>query len=671
MVVVSYRNKTKYGKDHNHIYLCYTTGFQMETNLKYAVRITMALLPTRCSPLRFCSLCTVFLLFLGASASAKNVVLPLTLDHGLLTSLLVQSSFSGEKRQASLVGQGGGCTQVIISEPWFSSKNGLLQLELKLFIKAGKEFGDSCLMPVSWQGYLELFQKPQIVQNGSAFDLRLKTVESRLLNKERKPAQIAGFLWEFAKPEVYAYLDRVRIDLAPPLDELRTFLAPLFHEEARSATAAMLNSLRVGDVTVQNDGVRGELLAEVDEVFHPQIAEPVSPITPEERQQLVKLWETWDAFLVHLLLTLTAHPLQPEDQQVLIDVLLETRHSMVDALAQAQLEEDLVRVQFLRAWKRLAPVFRRQLYSQPLKNGLGYLAFFTAADALIVFDSMGPTLGIEISEQGFLRLARMLTGKVTELPYNLELDENLRDLFQLLPIEQPPAPPFELEEIELPEEQSPLSSFFDHIITPVNSAELNTIPEFKEILQWRTPKRNHSEYVAKVRTVLAEATDKVLAKEKIPVHLHQMITTLIPAMAWQESCFRQFVTKNKKLTYLLSYNNSSVGLMQINERVWRGFYDRQLLRWNIHYNALAGCEIVELYLNRYVLKKDSWKDTSKNGLLAKVIYSMYNGGPGQYKKFLSREQSGNHYQSDQLFNQKLMWAQKGEWAKVQQCFVGG
>lgn len=642
-------------------------------------------LPSIFSRRLHCSLLIIFgVLFLVTSAAAKNVILPLTLDHGLLTSLLVQHSFPEHGPAVSLVGRDGDCVQIKLSEPDFSTCGGgdVVCLEMKLYVRAGKQFGDKCLVPVSWQGYLQLFQEPYIVNtetgpNQTDFSLAFKTIDSKLLTEEKQPAGIAGFLWEFAKPEVYGHLDKVRIDLAPPLKDLRSFLAPLFHEEARAATSSMLDSLQPGVITVQKDRIQVALSAEVVEVFNPDTSENTQEVSVEERQQIVHLWETWDAFLVHLLSLLAAEPLQPEDRQVLVDVLLETRHNMVAALEEPAMDVDLVRVQFLYAWEHLAPVFRRQLYSQPSNNSLGYLAFFTAADALSVFDTMGPTLGIEISEQGLLRLARMLSGQAIMLPYNRELDTRLRDLFQLLPIEESSSGQKELKEIELPQENdeinngAPLSTIFNLLVPSLYAASEPRVPEFKEILKWKVPKRNYEEYVARVRGVLSEAAEKVLAKKKVPTHLHSMFSTLIPAMAWQESCFRQFIVKKNKLTYLLSYNNSSVGVMQINERVWRGLYNRHRLRWDINYNALAGCEIVELYLKKYVLRHDEWKDPAKSGLLARVVYSMYNGGPRQYKKFLARENSGNHYQSDQLFSEKLQWALKGKWNMVRQCFLGG
>ena len=110
--------------------------------------------------------------------------------------------------------------------------------------------------------------------------------------------------------------------------------------------------------------------------------------------------------------------------------------------------------------------------------------------------------------------------------------------------------------------------------------------------------------------------------------------------------------------------------MQINERVWRGLYDLNRLRWDINYNAVAGAEIVTLYLNRYALKDASLLKNNRSDLLARLVYSMYNGGPGEYKKFLQREKRGKHYKSDKLFAQKMKWVKNKDWQKVRRCLVG-
>ena len=138
----------------------------------------------------------------------------------------------------------------------------------------------------------------------------------------------------------------------------------------------MLGSLRTGAVLVQQKGVVVELLLDVENVYDPSAKAHNFTLTSEERELLVRTWETWDALLVELVAALAASPLTPEDHQTLIDVLLDTRHVFSSALEEQQLDKDFVRVQFVRVWQRLASIFRRQLYVSPADNSLGYLAFF-------------------------------------------------------------------------------------------------------------------------------------------------------------------------------------------------------------------------------------------------------------------------------------------------------
>ena len=613
---------------------------------------------------------SLFWLVLSASSGlAAQMTLPLTLDHKLLTSLLLHSSFSGDDQSAAVFGAPGDCTYVRIAEPHFSSAGELLRLEMRLEIRVGLHLGDKCFLPVAWQGYLELLQQP--IFDARTFSLSFRTVDSTLLTLSREPATIAGFLWNFAKPRVAEYLDQVRLDLAPPVTELRSFLAPLFHPDTQQSTQAVLDSLHGGQVEVGKEAVVVELLAEVEQIAQSEGDKAVVQLTVEERQQLIQLWDTWDALLVRLLTTMATESLSPEDRQILIDVLLDTRYAFVEALDLQDIEKDFVRMQFIRAWQQLAPIFRRQLYARPSDNGLGYLAFFTAADALAVLDRMGPTVGVEISQQGLLRLAGMLTGKGTTLPYSPQLDKQLRELLQLPPIDEDVSPPDDLKEIDVPEEEpevDPFSQVLDFFFKPAFGAEL---PTYAEILRWKPPGENVLEYLAQVKVVLAESSAAVLSRGEIPKQFHAMFAKLIPAMAWQESCFRQFVIKDKKLTYLLSYNQTSVGLMQINERVWRGLYDRSRLRWDIRYNALAGSEIAGLYLRKYALKHQAWQNGADMILLSRVVYAMYNSGPGEYKKFLDRERTGKHYPSDQLFFEKLQWVNQEKWERIKDCLIGG
>jgi len=66
------------------------------------------------------------------------------------------------------------------------------------------------------------------------------------------------------------------------------------------------------------------------------------------------------------------------------------------------------------------------------------------------------------------------------------------------------------------------------------------------------------------------------------------------ATAWQESCWRQFVRRGGQIVRPSPVG--SVGIMQVNQCVWRGAYDQKGLLGDIAYNARARAEIVLHYL---------------------------------------------------------------------------
>jgi hypothetical protein len=230
------------------------------------------------------------------------------------------------------------------------------------------------------------------------------------------------------------------------------------------------------------------------------------------------------------------------------------------------------------------------------------------------------------------------------------------------PSRQPPAS--EIEPVHTPPSRS-LIGQVAHYLFP--SACAATLPGFTEIKSWQVPKDDLGGYLDRVRSVLDFAATSLIIRKDISAELQKIYPILIPAVAWQESCFRQFVVADRKLTYLLSYNNSSVGIMQVNERVWRGIYDRQRLRWDIRYNATAGAEILDMYMQKYALKKSGPSILKDAQTLAQLVYAMYNGGPKQYSKFLNRKKQGSLYKSDTLFQEKYAWVSSGAWDNIEQC----
>jgi hypothetical protein len=71
--------------------------------------------------------------------------------------------------------------------------------------------------------------------------------------------------------------------------------------------------------------------------------------------------------------------------------------------------------------------------------------------------------------------------------------------------------------------------------------------------------------------------------------------------------------------------------MQINQVVWRGFYDVQRLRWDTAYNTRAGAQILMRYLKDYAIP---YAERSGDPDRApRAAYAVYNAGPRAAGRF--------------------------------------
>jgi len=52
------------------------------------------------------------------------------------------------------------------------------------------------------------------------------------------------------------------------------------------------------------------------------------------------------------------------------------------------------------------------------------------------------------------------------------------------------------------------------------------------------------------------------------------------------------------------------------------------------------------------------------------VYAMYNGGPGEFRKFLKRKEVNSFYESDKLFWEKYSLAKEGQFDKISICLIG-
>jgi len=207
------------------------------------------------------------MVFLFAPASAwsatETVRLPLTLDYALIRSLFHVQAFNKPGGKAVLGDtQGGGCNNIKLWAPDLSSEQSLLKINTSLKIKVGLKAFGNCVQFADWEGTLKILQRVRADKKTQR--LRFTTVSSHILGKDVKPATVGDKIWNVIRTTVIPFFDDLSINLALPVNELKTVLPLLVSAETRPRLENWLNTLRLGEARVDNDAVRLELLMETE-----------------------------------------------------------------------------------------------------------------------------------------------------------------------------------------------------------------------------------------------------------------------------------------------------------------------------------------------------------------------------------------------------------------------
>jgi len=625
---------------------------------------------------RLLSGCLLFLLFFHpgfASGDTRTVEFPLTLEFPLVRSMVKDKIYNSPGERV-LLEDPEWCATIELWDPQVFQVQTSLGIRSKIRFQSGFRIGSTCFNLVNWTGEIEIVQRLWLDKED--WQLKFKTEDSFIYDQKHKRPFLAGIFWDYAKGYLHSTMDRMKIDLSSPVSELKELLPLFFAETKGPQVQSWLSTLRPGEVTIQSDAVRSQLMMEVD--ASPP-AERVPEITQSDIESLSRNWETWDAFFVREIETLIGRPLERGERNEILDTLLSMRYAFTQALLENTLTQGLIRGQFTHSWDRVSKILRKYLLQESSRSLLRHLAFFTAADALAIVEKLGPAIGIELTSQGLRRLASLLgeEGKEAGLQYSYELDPRLRELLGLGPPLPESGPSFDAEEFESPEGSEeevmyPKDSLWKGFLLRLASAGDRAPAIPPEVREWIPPqsKEGLPQYLSKVHQVLQNATEETISKNQQPSKHHSLYRLLVLATAWQESCWRQLEKKRDKVTYLLSYNRTSVGLMQINERVWRGLYQRDKLRWDIRYNARAGTEILDLYMKDYALIRMEAQGLRDETVLARAVYAMYNAGPDELQRFLKRYRSNSPHDIDRLFKEKYEMTQKGDFEKIALCLIG-
>jgi len=205
---------------------------------------------------------------------------------------------------------------------------------------------------------------------------------------------------------------------------------------------------------------------------------------------------------------------------------------------------------------------------------------------------------------------------------------------------------------------------------PAHAAGPSRREELAERLKrWAPSPTEAREYLPVAGELLRLTADEVRASSGLPASRSESFRDLLLAAAWQESCWRQYVRRGERLVPLRS-RQGDVGLMQVNERVWRGFYAVEGLRWDVGYNARAGSEILLHYLRDYAIARGE-EAAGGPDALARASYAAYHGGPSHLRRYRQPKQWRPALVTvDRAFHTKLREVTAGRELGVRECFAG-
>jgi hypothetical protein len=555
--------------------------------------------------------CLLLVLAPGALAARLEIPLrvPLELVREALARQLAASSKNGE------LWREGKCRYLSLEAPKLEQAERGLLLVAPGKAMIGAEILGKCANAADWVGTAQFILAPRI---DSAGVLRVRIVDSSLTDARGDKA--AGLIWELAKAQIHPRLERFSYDLGASRSALLGILRGVAPPQQAAAMEAALNQLQVLEPRVEKTHIVVPIAMEIPDAWlaaAPQTA-PASgapqtaPLTESEIEALEKALEPLDAFLVYAIRQIAADSTSAGLRQRLFTLLLDSRYELSGILSgDAPAGADPVRTLFIDTWNELRGILADAQRDGALDPSLlRYALFIDTGDALLALEKAAPSLGLQLSADGLRQLARNLRPQETgdPLDYGWAVDPRLLELFK----------------VETLPEKTSARDFFIRVAANEEQPLDHWVPSRSEL----------QEYEARVGALLKTTAAAELQRKPLPAPYDRMFASLVPTTALIESCWRQYVVRAGKVTYLRS-RSRSVGIMQINQHVWRGFYDVERLRWDTAYNVNAGAQILARYVNDYAIPYA--QKSGKPADVPRAAYAVYNAGPRAVSRFAKAE----------------------------------
>ncbi len=194
-----------------------------------------------------------FLCLLGVPevVSAAEITLPLTVRFELLTQKLSQEVYAAPSGIAQIWHE-SECRYLSLDHPQFGHQGGRLRFTTHGTGSFGAEVLETCLGPLSWQGFIESLIEPYITPQ---WQLHLRIVDSNVYDEEWQKGLFTGLLWEVTERLFLPRLTALSIDLAPPREEVLSLIRVSVPGSATAQIEAILNSALPKGVEVRDTGV--------------------------------------------------------------------------------------------------------------------------------------------------------------------------------------------------------------------------------------------------------------------------------------------------------------------------------------------------------------------------------------------------------------------------------
>ncbi len=506
---------------------------------------------------------------------------------------------------------------------------------------AGAGFNPLGVLPaaVEWRGRIDL---DLVFYVDPDWQLRYRITGSTVYDEDGSRAMVTNFIWNLSRQYLYPVLEDFTFDLSMPRQEILSLIQASASPEEAKAIEEILNSVSAGTLRSDARGIVVPLLLTVADLQDGQDIGHAEqkPLSEAELEIFQQVFEPLDAFLVFVVKTAGADFVNPRQREELFELLITSRYQLLSILSgEASVETgDPLRLLFVSSWQQLKSIIESSegLGGLMQEQLLRYMTFISAGDALLLLDTAAPQLGMHITTDGLRRLARMLKPGMQEDPlhFDWQVDPLLRDLFNFHQETSGANPPLG-------------SRLLDLLIGTAHAAEIPPLPLPGELLQrlnrWVPKPDELKEYTPLIAQLLRAAASEQIRAARLDKRYVEVYQHVVPATALMESCWRQYIIENDKIWFLRS-KSGSIGIMQINPHVWRGFYSIERLRWDVAYNIQAGTEILMRYFTDYGLKV-----AEKSGKLeyaARAAYSAYNAGPRSARRFQKKDAGKREKQVD-------------------------